>query len=942
MASDERSLREYAMTHQLFLNSKKHITKRSKTIFDDLQKSPYFPPTATLKDPEGVPTLVIPEPILPPETDLKKDNLGDLATLAIGLEEQDDWMTLAMDASFQNLRFSGVIGKFELPALRTDPRHDLKALAKDVWETKQYDFFRRPNPLVLEPVDEKKGEGLALPSSAVHFHDQLARGAEPDEIDYDEEDLAYVAEAVHETYTDEDLQNLIQLEMPTRQRPQSMSPVLIPRSPDLTPDDISEPIAKARMIQLSSDPDSLMAEDLNSAGKMMDYMYEHECLPDMTMDSIEDLFDPPESESPPTGQRLEDLKMEPPILCKSDEVSTSTQFEEACRAHIRGMSELGQAAVVMTEDLAEDYDDFEGDLTELLQSKAEEITRKSEQEQIYEADATARLEVPVVDFTIPDPDWQQSGATQDASQMYLWIRRHLKDQFNAALWPKTWSEREFMWHLMPGSLGGVNTEESVGDKTLYKKLMECPAIDMASSAGYIKKRSGLKVLALGDDEELPVPSSGDEPWSMEHEPELGVLEAIRKRKSAGPLETGGIAASPRINNKSRRITNRKTTNFGHDSLLFGDNDPDAPRKLLSSFLELQAPKKSHFETASHFFPTPERTAASRPVLRTKTNTAQSPAKAPDPPPKPVFKRIVPPCPTIEPLAGLTKIVISTTVARNIMNALTRNLPGVDLIDRDFTKLSTTSLAPADNKSTVSISPFEADITPSPATGIITTNVLKISQKASVGSTSQLSEIRQRVAKVALLYEHLAILVSEGSTQAEEHVGQLSKANAEAYTSFVAFASAISISTGCSIRVIYVGGGLKTLENWTCALVSIHAKETSSELDLRGILIQDETDWELFLRRAGFNVYAAQVIICLCKGACAAGANGHEAPLIWFLKMSPEERVQYLARHLGGGADEEKGRNVLNRVSARLNRVVDGARKTANPCAAAALSRSDGI
>lgn len=131
----------------------------------------------------------------------------------IGIHDGADLMKLALEAILPQSRFSHAACKLELPALRSDPKYDLRALNKVISEAKQHEFFRRPNPLPLEPIDDNKDEGLALSSSAVHFHKQICKGAEPDELDFSEEDLAYVAESVYQEWTDKDLQDLISTEL---------------------------------------------------------------------------------------------------------------------------------------------------------------------------------------------------------------------------------------------------------------------------------------------------------------------------------------------------------------------------------------------------------------------------------------------------------------------------------------------------------------------------------------------------------------------------------------------------------------------------------------------------------------------------------------------------------------------------------------------------------
>lgn len=209
----EPTPREYALSRRLFVDRDKHFPTRTDAIFQSITKSPYFS-SASDDDFADLLEFKVPDIVFPPETDgLRDGNLDDLATNAVGVGAGDDLLKLALEASVPHTRFCHAVQKLELPSLRSDSRHDVKALNKIISEAKQHDFFRRPNALPLDPVDDNLDEGLAIPRSAVHFHDQLTRGAEPDELDFCEEDLAYVAESVYQDWSENDLQDLMSLEL---------------------------------------------------------------------------------------------------------------------------------------------------------------------------------------------------------------------------------------------------------------------------------------------------------------------------------------------------------------------------------------------------------------------------------------------------------------------------------------------------------------------------------------------------------------------------------------------------------------------------------------------------------------------------------------------------------------------------------------------------------
>ncbi|KAI8305997.1 hypothetical protein K4K61_004870 [Colletotrichum sp. SAR11_59] len=846
MDEAEPSPREYARNEGLFISANRHISTRTKTIFDQLQKSPYFPVAATVEDADDLSALAIPDPVFPPETDFAKGNLDIQVTKIIGIDDEADMMKLALEASYPQRRFATAVSKMELPSLRSDPRHDSKAFSKTISEAKLHDFFRRPNPLVMEPVDEDKDEGLALPKSARHFHDQLARGAEPEEIDYTEEDLTYVAEAVYQEWTNKDLEDLIFLEMSKRDRVQSMTPPLMPPPLDSESQEEFIPTSEASRLEPLSDPDSLIEYDLDTA----------------------------------------------------DEEVDSDSMKEADAK-------------------------FEKDFSLLLEDKTAELTRMAEQEQIHVADAMARFQPPVVDFSIPEPPWSGIPA-KGVSEMFRWIYLEFDGQRKAPIWPKMRSENiELKWQPFNASLGFVNLKETVGDDRVLQQILDCRGARLPTSADYVRKESGLKILREDDDDELPLPHYEDDEDLFENGPAIDLLSVIKKRKMAELI--GGHDAeleSPTVGHKFRRTTKRRNaTKDSSGCLLLGENEPNATSKLLDNHLLLHPSNKSRSETMSHFFPTPDRSTRSP---TTRARNSEKSLKSPNSQLELQLPSTVAPLPPVLTIEGKIHIVISTTLPRNIMAAID-SLPGIESIDRDFSRYNNTIWSSTSAQLSTTISPlfFEADIIPSPATGIIITTILQVGQKAPLNSGQHMSKLRERVTKVAPRYQRLIIMVSESSS--EEYVGPLGKSNVDSYNSFVGFASGVGITTGCVIRVIYIGGGPKTLETWTCALVSTYVKENIATA--RYMLMMDETEWEVFFRHVGLNVYAAQLIISLFRGCF--GPQERE-PLVRFFRMPAAQKAQVFGRYLG-----ERGHDVLNRVSARLEYDSTPSRKPTNPSAAVA-------
>jgi hypothetical protein len=110
---------------------------------------------------------------------------------------------------------------------------------------------------------------------------------------------------------------------------------------------------------------------------------------------------------------------------------------------------------------------------------------------------------------------------------------------------------------------------------------------------------------------------------------------------------------------------------------------------------------------------------------------------------------------------------------------------------------------------------------------------------------------------------------------------------------------------------FIGGGEEMLAKWVVAFMVRYGSQGDSSVPL----LQDETLWELFLRRAGMNAYAAQAVIAELKAREGVDmSGGSEVGLFGvtaFVEMGHEERLARFERILGG-----------RRVLQRVGRVLD--------------------
>lgn len=146
-------------------------------------------------------------------------------------------------------------------------------------------------------------------------------------------------------------------------------------------------------------------------------------------------------------------------------------------------------------------------------------------------------------------------------------------------------------------------------------------------------------------------------------------------------------------------------------------------------------------------------------------------------------------------------------------------------------------------------------------------------------------LRERVQKVSQKYETLLVLVSE-SHPSGEFSGASAPSDITAYADFVSF----TVALDGDISVQLVPGAEQTMASWVSAFVSQNSYKSH---DMKRLLSPEETLWEIFLRRAGMNVFAAKILSKTLFEK--AGASGLAA----FLMMPVEERVARFAPLLGG-------------------------------------------
>ena len=608
--------------------------------------------------------------------------------------------------------------------------------------------------------------------------------------------------------------------------------------------------------------------------------------------------------SPPPVPR--NLKVEVPLLPlddRSDEFIGQTRVlaaEDLCKA-----KELICSSDSPSRDLSPGQD---MQLITFCKERALTVMRTAEQERLEPIDATARVRVPVVDFALPSREWEDKNWT--SRQMYEWLQKTMHASWQLPKWPQDkLAEQRMVWvplaHMAEKKL--VAEQIRVSSRSLAAFLGPPKGGKLITSADCVDKRPGLAVLRAefyDDDEEIPErvrspetttpaqPSASAMTLQPSYSQELASLVQSRKRRLA---DTTSFPA------------NGRAADEGGPTDIMNGLHPEYTElpQLADGFVQMSTPKKPKLTHSSYFGPPPP----SSPMSLHPSPEVHRFIPAMPPPPVPIPAM----APTVCPPERPPRVIISTTISPAIVSHLTELLPGIQLISRNYGRHSPPGWVPGLRCS--SFNGDEPDIIPSPATGILITTLVRLRQKplpVPNGSNRihPQPSFRNVVCNVAGRHERLFVLVSEGNKHSET-MSPLSPSDAKALAEFQGFTDALSSASESPIQVqmLYVGGGHETLAKWVASLICKHALSGRIEPE-QDLVLPMETLWELWLRRAGMNVFAAQVALWVLKPPEGAKAMGEGQPMYGlprFVVMSREERARMFQ-----GIFE--GRGLLDRVS----------------------------
>lgn len=626
---------------------------------------------------------------------------------------------------------------------------------------------------------------------------------------------------------------------------------------------------------------------------------------------------------PTKRERPEDFKVEVPLTPQTPQPSPMKKLKTV--AFSENLNTLiPECARPFSPDglPTEDYDTFYG---KVIHNMAEPAIRESNQEQLSEADSVMRVEVPVIDDSVPPLPWElfsrkpsgnlPPGQSEAEAQRQLLSKLKQTVLHGEHQWPGVPMIIKALdrWEPFPDRLGKVDVMEEVDDDGSgrgYLSLLKFAEPDVSS---LLWKLEGLRILDDGEDDDYELeeadlttaPARAVPFGTVSEISQLGLddlcwLKRINASKPKLPLwnTDEGLAFMP-INAQKQRDApphEIREPSTIHQTAL-GSNAFSADISL-SRFMQVQTGLPSKFEPAKKGSTSQElikKAAATSPLPPDQVGGLDEATQVPLP--VPTLPQYMPPRCFILPTHILAE-------RKSFVHEMERLYPEMVFVERDLAPQATAQ------GSEPAAYLGEADILVSPGTGLVFTTLQKIKQKTAPGHKN-LPGIRERIMALSPRYEQLIVLISEGQSAA--------KGSAVTRTLDTSDCDALSFFIGCTamldtdVQVLYVPGGEIALARWTVSCMARHMVDTHTSS-----LQQDETLWELLLRQAGMNAFAAQAVLSILKAstrqlshAQTIGSVPREFGLAAFLSMTVNERIRRFGALMGG-----------DRVLRRVSSVVD--------------------
>ncbi|KAH8123575.1 hypothetical protein FP744_10005887 [Trichoderma asperellum] len=527
---------------------------------------------------------------------------------------------------------------------------------------------------------------------------------------------------------------------------------------------------------------------------------------------------------------------------------------------------------------------FEDAFMTLLDDRQYYANKLVSQERLDPPDSTSRIPVPLLDFNIPPPTWIAQLST--AETHFAFLRKSVPSIFNIVPSPRDLQlELDVSYLVIPPNQGRsiMRYEHDISNETATKYLSHNVTSHL-SSFDFVTMKPELEVLCIAEDKEIEEVYMSEEAYLLDTviDKTLPVI-VVEQHESPNRVKSLQESKSVYIRKLDSPELSRSIRRKADDSMRILPKcyDTSATSILLHNFMELRGIKRPRIETTASEACQPADSLPSESMNEAySTDTAKHmPTTTPEAMAPAIF-------PKFEVPSAMVYFIVSVDLPRPILRRLEHTWSPESLVDIDYSQhiaIPRPSSSAQCEETTLGLS-FEADISLSPLIGIIITNILKVRQRPLPGSQAQ-TMLRERVQKVSQKYETLLVLVSE-SHPSGEFSGASAPSDITAYADFVSF----TVALDGDISVQLVPGAEQTMASWVSAFVSQNSYKSH---DMKRLLSPEETLWEIFLRRAGMNVFAAKILSKTLFEK--AGASGLAA----FLMMPVEERVARFAPLLGG-------------------------------------------
>jgi hypothetical protein len=583
--------------------------------------------------------------------------------------------------------------------------------------------------------------------------------------------------------------------------------------------------------------------------------------------------------SPLKRKRPEDYKVEvplsPAVLSSSPmkKLKMVTFSDELCTT-------IPEYAKPFSSDDSNGTHDVDNFIEQVIKPGAHSALLAINSEQLTQADSVLRVEVPTVDLTSPSPPWKVFAREPWDSQTELQAQQRLLSML----------KREFIrLHEAWSSVGEVDRamlrwrpfDMRLSD--LPQEDIDCDYLDefgpeepQDTTLGW--KLDGLRVLDPREDDDEK-------------------MEAVDMSTMLENLEL--VDDLPERNASSKEQTRQSTKTACPRQPFFSpskmNNDISNTMRSHESSVAAQIPVLSTFSVSNpldHYMEICTGKKIAVPKTKPQTQTVLGNSNKPDthtargsdaekattsrPMHLPFLPASMPPRTFI--------LSLTMTARRDLIKKISHIYPMAELIERDLTPPRVLR-----NMSYHTSEADEADLILAPGHGLMLTELQRLMQKSLPGQVTR-NVVRERIVQLMRRYEHLIIMVHEnrGSNQQQP----LDSRESGELVSLINFCAA----QNHDIQVMNIPGDESALATWIVASMVRYGLD-----DPEVQLLSEPSSWEQFLRKAGMDVFAAQVVLVKLKvpDSMPASTTEQHYGLPAFIMMNEAERLRKFGALFGG-------------------------------------------